>query len=313
MVGVIMEISENGSGKKVGIVILPQFYNQKENLIGGRYSFLPLNVLLIYNTLLNSGIKPDIYNFNFEYHFKDINSSVFFDLLNQKMSDLNYDYIILPISYTRDFCFFDDVNGFILKNFMLQEKIVKNAKLIVTGRIVNKEKFFEFIGKEVILFNVLYQEDMEIASLIKGEETVSAEHWLVKDEIDSCFHMKNVLYPEEIPMITQRGCKFKCSFCQRDLIWPERKVYNGSMSLIVEYVQFFKNHYHINKFYSIDPLINSSKEYLKDLCSELKKLKIRWWTNARLDLLDYQDIKIQVRCKGQCCDTSNDYHWKISC
>lgn len=92
-----------------------------------------------------------------------------------------------------------------------------------------------------------------------------------------------------MPVLTGRGCHFKCNFCYRmDVGLRER-----SNESIIKEVKFLKENYGINYFAFSDELLMSSKKRVIKLCDDFLKenLNIKWNCSGRLNYASSDVIK----------------------
>jgi radical SAM superfamily enzyme YgiQ (UPF0313 family) len=95
------------------------------------------------------------------------------------------------------------------------------------------------------------------------------------------------------PMLSGRGCKFKCSFCYR----LEDGFRGRSAEAIIEEVSLLKKNYQISYIYFFDELLMSSKKRTDELCEAFIKagLGIRWSCNGRLNFAEPETLKLMKR------------------
>ena len=93
-----------------------------------------------------------------------------------------------------------------------------------------------------------------------------------------------------MPVLTGRGCHFKCNFCYRmDAGLRERKNAN-----IINEIKHLQKKYNINYFAFSDELLMSSKKRVVSLCHDFIKenLNIKWNCSGRLNYASPEVIKI---------------------
>ena len=82
-----------------------------------------------------------------------------------------------------------------------------------------------------------------------------------------------------MPVITSRGCPFKCNFCYR--MQPEVRL--RSPESVVEEIEKLKADYQISYIAFQDDLFMMSPERTMSLCNSIEPLKIRWSCFGRLN------------------------------
>tara|TARA_B110000503_G_scaffold8850_1_gene12045 strand:- start:8325 stop:9824 length:1500 start_codon:yes stop_codon:yes gene_type:complete len=190
--------------------------------------------------------------------------------------------------------FFEDLkNSIKIKN--------ENCKLIIGGsRIGNTTRIngidFFFIGKADISMQEFYKHLCNLPNNLKVQDINGCKYINTTDHNVSSnyFSQTQNIYTRDdfiehgecLPLEVARGCIFKCSFCQYDLIGKKKNEYIKDYSklreeLIRNYELFGTTHYLFS-----DDIINESIDKVKHLHKVFTSLpfKITWTSYARLDL-----------------------------
>jgi len=95
------------------------------------------------------------------------------------------------------------------------------------------------------------------------------------------------------PVLSGRGCTFKCSFCYR----LEDGFRARSAESIIEEVNLLKSNYNINYIYFFDELLMSSEKHTVELCEAFIRanLNVRWSCNGRLNYAKPALLKLMKR------------------
>lgn len=95
------------------------------------------------------------------------------------------------------------------------------------------------------------------------------------------------------PVLSGRGCKFKCNFCYR----LEDGFRARSAESIIEEVNLLRTDYQISYIYFFDELLMSSEKRTIELCEAFLKanLNIRWSCNGRLNFAKPETLKLMKR------------------
>lgn len=95
------------------------------------------------------------------------------------------------------------------------------------------------------------------------------------------------------PVLSGRGCNFKCSFCYR----LEDGFRARSADSIIEELRLLKTNYRINYIYFFDELLMTSVTRTTELCEALLKanLGIRWSCNGRLNFAKQKTLQLMKR------------------
>lgn len=90
-----------------------------------------------------------------------------------------------------------------------------------------------------------------------------------------------------LPVVTSRGCPFRCSFCVSWKLnrgrWRTR-----SPSNVVDELEHHVHTYGISDFSFVDDIFTLSRKRVKEICREIRrrKLEITWGCSARADTID---------------------------
>lgn len=131
-------------------------------------------------------------------------------------------------------------------------------------------------------------------------------HELIKD-VDSIPRPAYDLFPIEIyrlrreahaeagdfvmPVLTARGCPFKCNFCFR----MDEGYRLRSVEAIVDDIKFLQREYRINYIDFTDELTMGSVARTTELCEALLPLKIKWLCNGRLNFAEPDLLRLMKR------------------
>jgi radical SAM superfamily enzyme YgiQ (UPF0313 family) len=93
-------------------------------------------------------------------------------------------------------------------------------------------------------------------------------------------------------ILASRGCYFNCSFCQP----LERKLFGRrikfrSIENVIKEVKFLKDRYRANFIMFQDDQLTQKKDWVIDLCAEMKMVKIDWGALARVDTVNEEIVK----------------------
>lgn len=93
-----------------------------------------------------------------------------------------------------------------------------------------------------------------------------------------------------MPVLSGRGCNFKCNFCYR--MDPGKR--NRTPQGILEEIQILKKDYGITYIEFVDDLLMSSVQRAEKLCESLikAKLNVKWFCNGRLNYATPEILKL---------------------
>lgn len=92
------------------------------------------------------------------------------------------------------------------------------------------------------------------------------------------------------PIMTVRGCPFKCIFCSTKIFG--RNLRKRSPELVVEDIKYLKNKYDINHFIFLDDTLTLDKKHILKICDLIikEKLDITFEGSTRANLVDEEII-----------------------
>jgi radical SAM superfamily enzyme YgiQ (UPF0313 family) len=101
-----------------------------------------------------------------------------------------------------------------------------------------------------------------------------------------------------MPMISGRGCPFKCTFCYR----MDEGFRPRSAESIIEEIKLLQRHYRINYIIFNDELLMSSVRRTSELCDAFLKegLKFKWFCNGRLNFANDGLLKLMKKAGCVC-------------
>jgi len=147
----------------------------------------------------------------------------------------------------------------------------------------------------------------EIDTIVQGEKIENLDDLPFTDR--NLFDFKGRLkrttgifpFPQRyVGVIGSRGCSYNCAFCQP----LERKIFGNkvrfrSVENIIQEIKHLKDQYQVNFVMFQDDLLTQWKDWVMDLCGEMKKVDIAWGGLSRANTLDEDIIKAMrdSKCK----------------
>lgn len=102
------------------------------------------------------------------------------------------------------------------------------------------------------------------------------------------------------PILTSRGCTFKCVHCISYALWQQRVRFRSVQSVIAE-IEECVNKYGIREFNILDDIFTLKKDRLMEICRNIidRGLKIYWVCFSRVNTIDEEMAKImyQAGCR----------------
>lgn len=101
-----------------------------------------------------------------------------------------------------------------------------------------------------------------------------------------------------LPVQAGRGCTFTCSFCSIACLYEGKYIFRPVDEVIQDIKEVKRLGY--KRFYLIDDNIVSNPKYLKELCSKIQPLKMKWASQCAIHLANNTELLKAVRDSG--CD-----------
>ena len=176
-----------------------------------------------------------------------------------------------------------------------------NCKLVLGGSRVN-----DFLNVPGVDIYVAGKADISVKQLYQSlcsntsmpERILNTDYPVSSDYFSSTTikftHTDDITWGESLPLEIARGCIFKCSFCQYDLIGKRKGDYIKDPETLKNELIYNWETFGTTDYLFTDELINESKEKVDLLHSIFTKLpfKISWSAYARLDLFyAYRDMR----------------------
>ena len=98
-------------------------------------------------------------------------------------------------------------------------------------------------------------------------------------------------YQPVVPMITSRGCPYRCIFCDQGVFGKRFRYISGKK--VVDQMEELQKRYGIREVTFYDDVFTLNKERIYEMCDEIekRKLKIAWNCSSRADHLDKNLLK----------------------
>ena len=105
----------------------------------------------------------------------------------------------------------------------------------------------------------------------------------------------NYLHKPSTPVITSRGCPFKCTFCSRAV--HGNRVRYHSAEYVIDEIQYLVRTYGIRAIMFWDDTLTTSKRRVADICEKLIQsgIEISWSCAARVDSIDHELLSLMKK------------------
>lgn len=94
-----------------------------------------------------------------------------------------------------------------------------------------------------------------------------------------------------LSVYTSRGCPARCTFCNSSSIF-HRSVRRRSFINVIEEIKYLIDRYNIDGLYFHDETFTVKPEWVKNICKELKPLKLRWGCQTRVNLVSEELLEV---------------------
>jgi anaerobic magnesium-protoporphyrin IX monomethyl ester cyclase len=137
-----------------------------------------------------------------------------------------------------------------------------------------------------------------------GEIVHNPERPFIKDLDSIPFPSRDLLFnkasynSEDMGILmTSRGCPYRCTYCATS-IWKRNTRYR-SLDNVIDEIKFVINRYGTTQFTFKDDSFTVNRKRVHEFCDRLidKKIKIKWDTNTRVNLVD-EELFIKMKEAG---------------
>lgn len=225
----------------------------------------PMSQWLKLNTIWENELFSNLQK-TYPYFFKNL-----FNLLE------NADYIGFSISKRNAAFAFNLINK--IKNQYPDKKIILGGPQTLILQQQNKLNSLDYW--------VIGEGEIPLEKIINGakEKVFSFEEINNLDSIPflDFLPLNFKSYSPTIPLLSSRGCFYKCNFCSEKLLYKNFR--NHCPQYIFDQIKFLQNKHQINDFVFCDSLINYNNQWLEKFCRLLieNNLKINWQAQMRVD------------------------------
>jgi len=99
-----------------------------------------------------------------------------------------------------------------------------------------------------------------------------------RDDTPIEFYNEPSCYGRNIVMVSSRGCRLKCDFCNVEYIYGKHVYRTRSVKNVVDEMEYLQKRYKFNEIYFDDDNMVSRKSHIDGICKEIirRGLKIKW-------------------------------------
>ena len=268
------------------LIIVPPFTNKPASFYN-----LPMGLLYLATVLENLGHHVVILNLN-------------------ESSDGDYERVIRYNVQNTDVIMIGGLSVFynVVKSIITIIRKYSCSRIVVGGGLVTSQP--EFISKHLDADHFVSGECEDVVQdVLKFDKRVYYAKGQVQVEklntLMPAYHLFNMeLYlglqrpsdghyrsivdnPRESALIASRGCPYQCTFC----FHPTGLKYRArSLNSVFKEIDILVENYNINILAIYDELFSISKERLVDFCERIKKYKLFWSCQLRVDSVTEDDL-----------------------
>jgi radical SAM superfamily enzyme YgiQ (UPF0313 family) len=102
--------------------------------------------------------------------------------------------------------------------------------------------------------------------------------WPERDDTPIYCYNEPSSYGKNVVMVSSRGCRLKCSFCNVEAIYGRHMYRTRNAKDVVDEMEYILKKYHPDEIYFDDDNMVSNEEHVKAICNEIirRGLKVRW-------------------------------------
>lgn len=260
---------------------------------------IPLGIGYISAVLKEAGYEGSIIN------IAEYNKDYLSQYLAEKMNAVD---VILSGGLSAHF---NSIKGL----FDLAKEVAPRALRIVGGGLVSSEPELATVhsganvgvsgeGEKCILeiFSKIGEIDKANISIYSAKEFVDMDTlpipdyeglvsptWLDKQHPTGNIYLYPFDKPRALPLVTTRGCPFKCTYCYSPL---GRKYRERSVSRSLGDIEYLCSRFNINILNVYDEVMALKPERLQEFCKGIKRFKLKWVTEMRITLATRDNLEL---------------------
>lgn len=272
----------------VAIVLLPLAFDAATASVRGRYDALPNNAIHVYSELRRASLTARVINLEHRFHDRTLPVDALLAELRDALRAVDASHVVVPISVTESYNEFRNVDLELLRR-VFDAGVFQRRDVVLTGRVLDEERLRRDMVAQYMFVPTSYDEGGDIARYVLGAEPARRELPL-DDALEREFRLGDVLAARDrgraVIVYGQRGCPYRCTFCERSLIWPESRVLRLELSETIATMRFYRDRYARRRFMLLDPLFNADLDYVDAFCDAVAPLDVEWHAELRVDRID---------------------------
>lgn len=137
-------------------------------------------------------------------------------------------------------------------------------------------EFFQSNGKKIPKnFISKSKKDFQMPDLV---ENLDLFPFPERNNVPIKYYNEPSCYGVNVVMVSSRGCRLKCSYCNVEFIYGRHIYRTRSAKNVVDEMEYLKKNYHFDEIYFDDDNMVAKKEHIDGICQEIIKrgIKVNW-------------------------------------
>ncbi len=181
----------------------------------------------------------------------------------------------------------------------LLDSVDKNIKKIAVGNYATNYPF-ECLKKTRVDYSIVGEYEFSLLEFFKSDRKILPKNFISaqkrkydkpdlvtdldllpfpeRDDTPIEYYNEPSCYGRNIIMVSSRGCRLKCSFCNVESFYGKHVYRMRSAKSVVDEMEYLQKKYKFDEIYFDDDNMVSSKKHIDGICGEImnRKLKVKW-------------------------------------
>jgi radical SAM superfamily enzyme YgiQ (UPF0313 family) len=177
--------------------------------------------------------------------------------------------------------------GLVTSQPEIMSGLLKNVDVFIYGESDQLDIPNNCHFSQILIMNTVHKDILDIT--FPAYDLFNMDLYLALQRPSDSHYRAIVDHPREAAIIASRGCPYNCTFC----FHPTGNTYRQrSIDSVFTEIEMLKEDYNINILSVYDECFAISKSRLTKFCERIKKLKLHWSCQLRVDGIDEDDIKM---------------------
>jgi radical SAM superfamily enzyme YgiQ (UPF0313 family) len=177
--------------------------------------------------------------------------------------------------------------GLVTSQPEIMSGLLKNVDVFIYGESDQLDIPNNCHFSQILIMNTVHKDILDIT--FPAYDLFNMDLYLALQRPSDSHYRAIINYPREAAIIASRGCPYNCTFC----FHPTGNTYRQrSLNSVFIEIEMLKEDYNINILSVYDECFAISKSRLTEFCERIKKLKLYWSCQLRVDGIDENDMKM---------------------